>query len=146
MKNSDIIKNADKIDSIFKSIARMPMSADELAQGIEKTLPSIKIVFSEEVEGNKGIEMTFDSEDTRDNLFEQMSKEFTGKLKFAKLSTEEYPETANKAGITGIPCLIVFKDGKEADRIIGFYLAAALKKKIKMCWKRCEIKSTKRHL
>ena len=80
MKNSDIIKNSDKIDSIFISIARMQMSADELDQSIEKILPSIKIVFSEEVEGNKGIEMTFDSEDTRDNVFEQMSKYLDAKL------------------------------------------------------------------
>lgn len=63
-------------------------------------------------------------------VFEQVSKEFTGKLKFAKLSTEEYPEMAREVSITGIPCMIVFRNGKEVDRIIGFYPAAALKSKI----------------
>ncbi|MBL7812104.1 MAG: hypothetical protein JNL57_07755 [Bacteroidetes bacterium] len=80
MTKSDIIKNADKIDSIFKSKVRLPMTAEDLAQGNEKTLPSIKIVFSEEVEGQKGIDMTFDSEEKRDGVFEQISKDLDAKL------------------------------------------------------------------
>src|SRR3989344_5523519 len=53
-------------------------------------------------------------------VFDEVSKEYTGKLNFAKLSTEEFPEIAEEQGITGIPCLIVFKNGQEVDRIIGF--------------------------
>jgi thioredoxin len=65
-------------------------------------------------------------------VFEQLSKaqEFEGKLKFAKLSTEDYSDVAETQHITGIPCLIVFKNGEEVDRIIGFYPAPALKRKI----------------
>ena len=63
-------------------------------------------------------------------VLEEVSKEFTGKLKFAKLDTEAYPRIAMEQEITGIPCLIIFKDGKEIDRIIGFSPKPILKQKI----------------
>jgi len=66
-------------------------------------------------------------------IFEETSKEadFKGKLKFAKLNTEEFPEIAEQYNITGIPCLIIMKDGKEIDRIVGLMPKPALKKAIK---------------
>src|SRR3990167_3460456 len=65
-------------------------------------------------------------------IFEQLSKdaELSGKLKFAKISTEEHPEVAAANSITGIPCLIVFKNGEEVERIVGFNPAPVLKRKI----------------
>ncbi len=63
-------------------------------------------------------------------VFEEVSKEYDGKLKFAKISTEDYPNVAQENHITGIPCLIIFKEGKEVDRIVGFNPAPALKQKI----------------
>ncbi len=63
-------------------------------------------------------------------IFEEVSVEFEGKLKFAKLSTEESPEIAQQNNISSIPCLVVFKDGKEVDRIVGFSQAPQLKEKI----------------
>ena len=58
-------------------------------------------------------------------------EEFKGKLKFAKISTEDHPEVAQKQGVSGIPCLIIFKDGKEVDRIVGFSPKPVLVGKIK---------------
>lgn len=65
-------------------------------------------------------------------IFEQLSKDadFSGKLKFGKISTEEHPEIAAANSITGIPCLIVFKNGEEVERIVGFNPAPVLKRKI----------------
>ena len=63
-------------------------------------------------------------------VLEDISKDYTGKLNFAKISTEDYPEVAEEYGITGIPCLIIFKNGKEVDRIIGFSPKPVLKGKI----------------
>ena len=63
-------------------------------------------------------------------VFEEVSKEFEGKLKFAKLSTEDSPELAQQNHITGIPCLVVFNKGEEVDRIVGFNPAPQLKQKI----------------
>jgi thioredoxin 1 len=65
-------------------------------------------------------------------IFEETSKEadFKGKLKFAKLNTEEFPEIAEQYNITGIPCLIILKDGTEVDRIVGLMPKPALKEAI----------------
>lgn len=63
-------------------------------------------------------------------IFEQLSSEYTGKLKFAKLNVEDGQDKAQKYEVQGIPCLIIFKDGKEFDRIVGFMPKPALKAKI----------------
>lgn|SRR3989338_5107495 len=63
-------------------------------------------------------------------IFEEVSSDYTGKLKFAKISTEDFPDIAQDLMISGIPCLIIFHQGKEVDRIIGFHAKSALKQKI----------------
>lgn len=63
-------------------------------------------------------------------VYEEVSKEFPGKMKFAKISTEEYPEIAAANQVTGIPCLVVFHKGEEVDRIVGFHSHEALRMKI----------------
>lgn len=63
-------------------------------------------------------------------VFEELSKDYEGKLKFAKISTETDPELAQEVGVMGIPCLIVFNEGKEVDRIVGFAQKDQLKEKI----------------
>jgi len=63
-------------------------------------------------------------------VFEEVSKDFAGKMIFAKISTEDFPDVAAANQVTGIPCLIVFHRGEEVDRIVGFHPADALKMKI----------------
>jgi len=63
-------------------------------------------------------------------VFEEVSKEYEGKLKFLKLNTEDLPEVAEEYAVTGIPCLIVFDKGEEVERIVGFNQKAELKRKI----------------
>ncbi|HLC52655.1 MAG TPA: thioredoxin [Candidatus Nanoarchaeia archaeon] len=63
-------------------------------------------------------------------VLEEVSKNYSGKLKFVKLSTEDFPETAQENAVQGIPCLIVFNQGEEVGRIVGFKPAAQLKQKI----------------
>ena len=63
-------------------------------------------------------------------IFEEVSKDYEGKLKFAKVSVEENQEIAGEFSVRGIPCLIVFNKGKEVDRIVGSLEKDALKEKI----------------
>ncbi len=63
-------------------------------------------------------------------VFEKLSKEYTGKLKFAKVDTESEPEIAMQFGIQGIPSLVVIHKGREVSRIVGFAPEAVLKQKI----------------
>ena len=60
-------------------------------------------------------------------FLEQLAGEFTGKIKFAKLNVDEAPEVAGRYDITGVPTLILFRNGEAVDQIVGFPAPRALK-------------------
>ena len=80
MNSNDLIKNVDRIDSIYKSTTCPPVSAEDFSKGIEKVIPTIKILFIEEVGGKRGVELAFDSIESRDKEFEEMSKVLDARL------------------------------------------------------------------
>ena len=61
---------------------------------------------------------------------EKLSNEYINKLKFAKLNVDDNQEIAAKFDVRGIPCMVVFKNGQEVDRIIGAYPEPTLRQKI----------------
>ncbi|NLA24958.1 MAG: thioredoxin [Bacteroidales bacterium] len=63
-------------------------------------------------------------------IIEQIAFETQGKLKFAKLNVDYAKDLSSKYNIRGIPCLIVFKNGKEQERIVGYMGKEALMSKI----------------
>ena len=63
-------------------------------------------------------------------IFEKLSKEFEGRMKFVKVSTEQEPELSQKYEIRSIPCLKVFNKGEVAEELVGFKPEAMLKKEI----------------
>jgi len=52
-------------------------------------------------------------------VIKELAAEFDGRMVVAKLNTEENSESAIKYGIMSIPSMIIFKDGQEAERMIG---------------------------
>ena len=50
---------------------------------------------------------------------EQLAAEMAGRLRVGKLNVDENPVTAARFQVRGIPALLVFKNGREIDRIIG---------------------------
>jgi len=52
-------------------------------------------------------------------IVEELAKEFTGRVKVTKLNVDENPTTPSQYGVRGIPTLILFKDGKILDQIVG---------------------------
>ena len=64
--------------------------------------------------------------------FEALAKDYKGKIVFAKLDTDESPKTAMALSIHSIPTLVLFKDGKQVERLTGAHpranIEAALKK------------------
>ncbi|MCS7165038.1 MAG: thioredoxin [Candidatus Calescibacterium sp.] len=53
-------------------------------------------------------------------IFEEVSKEYQGRVKFVKVNTDDNTDIAQRFFITGIPTLILFKQGKPVNSIIGF--------------------------
>jgi thioredoxin 2 len=51
--------------------------------------------------------------------FADAAARFATRMRFAKVNTEDYPQLAVEHGIRGIPTLILFRHGREADRIAG---------------------------
>ena len=52
-------------------------------------------------------------------IVEELSNEYNGKVKVAKLDVDSNPKTATNYGIRGIPTLLMFKDGSAVDQIVG---------------------------
>jgi thioredoxin 1 len=64
-------------------------------------------------------------------ILEEMAAEYDSQLKVAKLNVDENPNTAVAYGIMSIPTLLVFKDGKLVERIVGYMPQERLMDKIK---------------
>ncbi len=63
-------------------------------------------------------------------VVDQIAREHTGKLRVMKLDVDDNQNTAMAYGVMSIPTLILFKDGKPVERIVGFRPKGDLEKKI----------------
>jgi thioredoxin 1 len=63
-------------------------------------------------------------------IVEELAGEYEGRLKVAKVNTDHNQAIAARLRIQGIPTLIVFRDGKEVDRVVGALPKPALKQRI----------------
>ena len=63
-------------------------------------------------------------------IFEELSKEMA-EIKFTKVDVDSNQDIAGKFSVRSIPTLVVFKNGEEADRIVGAMGKDDLKKRIK---------------
>lgn len=63
-------------------------------------------------------------------VLEQVAQEYDGRIKFVKLNVDENQELAAKYGIMSIPTLVIFKDGEEIGRLIGFMPKEKLKQNL----------------
>src|ERR671939_1421573 len=48
-----------------------------------------------------------------------VAEKYTGRARVVKLNVDENPTVSQKYGIKGIPTLILFKGGKEEERVVG---------------------------
>ena len=63
-------------------------------------------------------------------VVDKMASKYQGKIKVFKLNTDENPDIASKYGIRSIPTLMIFKDNKKADTLVGAVPDATLSKTI----------------
>ena len=52
-------------------------------------------------------------------IVEELAEEYEGKFKIGKLDVDENQQVSIRFGVRSIPTLLIFKDGKIADTIIG---------------------------
>ena len=63
-------------------------------------------------------------------IVEELSKEYSGKVKVAKLNTDENPNSAARFNISAIPTILFFKGGRVEHQLVGVHPKAEIKKKL----------------
>ncbi|MBP1552223.1 MAG: thioredoxin [Oscillospiraceae bacterium] len=53
-------------------------------------------------------------------VVEEIAQEYEDKIVVAKIDVDEVPSVAAKYNVMSIPTLIVFENGKEVNRLVGF--------------------------
>lgn len=51
---------------------------------------------------------------------EQLAYELEGKVKVCKINVDENPEISMKYSVSGIPTVVLFKDGKVVETLVGY--------------------------
>jgi len=68
-------------------------------------------------------------------IIDQIAEEYAGKVYVGKVNVDDNQDLALKYGVMSIPNLIIFKDGKPVDNIVGAVpkatIKAALEKQLK---------------
>jgi thioredoxin 1 len=64
-------------------------------------------------------------------VVEEIAEEYGDQLKVAKMDVDDNRDTPSTYGIQGIPTLILFKDGEETARIVGFRPKAGMMDELK---------------
>jgi thioredoxin len=66
----------------------------------------------------------------QDPEFEAVSKEYQGRVMFARINADKYGEITNQWKIDGIPTIIFFKGGREINRIKGIMMRERLRRQV----------------
>jgi thioredoxin 1 len=53
-------------------------------------------------------------------VVDEVATQYNGQIKVMKMDVDKNNATPSRYGIRGIPALLLFKDGKVADQIVGF--------------------------
>lgn len=61
---------------------------------------------------------------------EKLAEELSGKIKVAKLDVDENPKTAMKLEIMSIPTLLIYKEGKIVDKLVGAQPKSEIEKRL----------------
>ncbi len=59
-------------------------------------------------------------------VLDEIAAEFENKVKFVKMNTDSNIDTAKDYAISGLPSLMVFKDGKAVERLVGLTSKSAI--------------------
>ncbi len=61
---------------------------------------------------------------------DKLSEEMKGKVAFGKVNIDRNKENAGKLGVMSIPTLVIFKDGRLTDRLVGAMPAETIRQRL----------------
>jgi thioredoxin 1 len=61
---------------------------------------------------------------------EELSVEMAGKAKVLKVDVDRSPDLARQYEISGVPTVMIFKNGKAVEKMVGFQPKQAMKSKL----------------
>jgi len=64
-------------------------------------------------------------------IMDQLASDYAGRIKIAKLNTDDNPATASQYGIQSIPTLLFFKNGKQVNKLVGALPKAEIEKHLR---------------
>ena len=59
-------------------------------------------------------------------IVDEVAAKYEGQVKVLKLNVDDNPNSASEYGVRSIPTLLIFKDGKVADTVVGAVPASTL--------------------
>jgi thioredoxin 1 len=68
---------------------------------------------------------------TQGPIVDEIASDYEGKLKVCKLSVEENPSTSSRHAIRSIPSLLLFKNGKVVEQMVGMTPKDRIEEKLK---------------
>lgn len=63
-------------------------------------------------------------------VLEDLAEEYKDRVKVVKVNVDQNRQMAVQLGVMSIPTLVLFKNGQEVDRLVGFMGKEQLKEKI----------------
>ena len=63
-------------------------------------------------------------------VVDELAGELAGRVRVGKLNVDENPATATRFGVNSIPTLLVFKGGREVDRLVGAHPKAEIARRL----------------
>jgi thioredoxin-like negative regulator of GroEL len=63
-------------------------------------------------------------------VIDELAPELAGRVRFAKLDSDQNQSTAARFNVRGLPTLLLLKGGREVDRVIGVQSKAEILRRI----------------
>lgn len=63
-------------------------------------------------------------------VLDELSVHMEGRAKVLKVDVDRNPEVAQKYGISTVPTMILFKDGRAVEKIVGFQPTTVLRSRL----------------
>ena len=54
-------------------------------------------------------------------IIEEISEEYSDRVKFVKINVQDNTQTAQNYSVSGLPCILIFKNGQAVERMAGMF-------------------------